>query len=111
MSDGKLFLMVAGMTVLVIALIVGVANFHAVVPAHLSADLMPGQGWTIRNSEYSDIEIHSEYPVSVQEGPCFVPRAAEIRFRCRTTTDLQITDVRPALLIWAKANHVTLTAR
>ena len=111
MSDSKLALMVAGMTALVLALFVGATNFRALFPAHLSADIMPGQTWTVKNSDFSDIEIHSEYPVSVQEGPCYIPRTAEIRFRCREVSDLQIIDSRPALLIWARANHVTLTAR
>lgn len=110
MSDGKLFALVTGMAAVIVALVYGAAHLGTVFPSHLSADLMPGQGWTVRNSEFSDIEIHSEYPVSIREGSCYIPRAADIHFRC-PASDLQIVDSRPALLIWARANHVTLTAR
>lgn len=84
--------------------------YHQIFPAHLSADLMPGQGWTIQNSEYSNFEIQSEYPVSVLGGDCSYPRGAQIELRC-AATDLQITDLRPRFLAWAHSNHVSVTAR
>lgn len=110
MTDGKLFGLVALMTGVIVALIFAAVHIHALLPVHRSADLTPGQTWTVYNSEYSEFEIRSEYPVRVQDGACQFPPAAEIRFRCPAAT-LQITDVRPALLMWAHANHVTLTAR
>lgn len=110
MSDGKLFGLVALMTGVIVALVVAAVHVTAFLPVHRSADLTPGQTWTVYNSEYSEFEIRSEYPVTVQDGSCRFPPAAEIRFRC-PAADLQITDARPALLIWSHANHVTLTAR
>jgi hypothetical protein len=84
--------------------------YHQIFPAHLSADLMPGQGWTVQNSQYTSFEIQSEYPVSVLGGDCSYPRGAQIELRC-APTDLQINDLRPELLVWAHSNHVSITAR
>lgn len=84
--------------------------YHQVFPAHLSAELMPGQGFTVQNTEYSTFEIQSEYPVSVEGGNCYFPRGAEIKLYC-DPTNLQITDLRPRFLAWAHSNHVSVTAR
>lgn len=110
MSDGKLFALVAGMTALIVALFVGIAHIHVLFPVHQTTELLPGQTVQIANSDYSDIEIHSQYPVAVREGFCYWPRVADIRFRC-PAAPIEITDTRPALLLWAQANHIRLVAR
>lgn len=98
------------MTAITVAVCFGLLHFRAIFPVRASAELMPGQTWIIRGSESSDIEIRSEYPISVREGNCFVPRTAEIRLTC-PAADVEITDARPALLIWAASNRVTFTGR
>lgn len=110
MSDAKLFGLCTLMAGLLIAIALGVANIHVLFPLRRTAVLMPGQSWYLHNSDFSDISITSDYPVSVREGYCYFPRVASIRLRC-PASDIQITDSRPRLLIWAQSNRVNLTAR
>lgn len=110
MSDAKLFGLCALMAGLLIAIALGVANIHMLFPLHRTAILMPGQNWYLSNTQYSDISITSDYPVSVREGYCYFPRVASIRLRC-PAADIEITDSRPRLLIWAQSNRVNVTAR
>ena len=70
--------------------------------------LMPGQTAHIVTN-FRRVEVRAEYPVSIRQGQCFVPRTLDSPMNC--ATDLLITDLRPAILVWAHGNNVTVTAR
>ena len=78
--------------------------------ANLSFSLEPGQTETIPNSQFSILNLTSDYPVSIREGPCYYPRVVDIKLHC-LPDEIQITDSRPVLLLWAHANRVTIAAQ
>jgi hypothetical protein len=63
----------------------------------------------ISNHSHTSFYIRSEYPVSVAGGRCSAQSIVDEHLEC-DASNLSVTDMRPSLLIWAKANSVTVTS-
>lgn len=77
--------------------------------ATTEASLLAGQTVRVANNQFKTIKVRAQYPVTIREGNCTIPRTVDVRLSC-PPADLLITDARPPLLVWAQANHVTVTA-
>ena len=76
-----------------------------------SYNLLPGQTLRLANTDYSHLEIESEYPVSVAMGDgCQYARVVSARLDC-PAADITISDLRPAVLVWSHSNRVQVRAR
>lgn len=130
MSDGKFFLLVCIMTVLVIALGIGLwigiplarqafaqpvpdPTYPAPVrPAHVTHtfSFLPGQYADLPNRRFRKIEVSSQFPIRVVSGNCH--RSYTVEFYCDgPPADIFITDMRRQPLFSSpRANRVTVTA-
>lgn len=70
--------------------------------------LLPGQSVTVPNRDFRMIEVRAEYPVSIKGENCYLPRAVQCRLEC-SASDVTVTDARPSILVWGRANKVTVT--
>lgn len=92
------------------AIVLCIALLASGCSIHQSYSLLPGQTLHIQNSSYRQISFRADYPISFEEGNCYLPWAVDARLIC-DPADITIIDTRPALLVWAHANRVDISAR
>jgi hypothetical protein len=76
--------------------------------ASATFSLLPGQTYIVHNEYPRMVHIVSEYPVKISGSGCSSAWAVELNMHCNMG-DLSISDNRPAVLVWAHANKVTVS--
>jgi hypothetical protein len=103
-------ILVLGGTLLIALFVRFATNKPGLIPHHESASysLMPGHGVRIQNENSIEISVLSDYPVSISGAGCRVDRTVQEVLSCGPY-EIDIQDMRPAVLIWGRANHVQWT--